>query len=989
MSDDEKILKEGSERFNLTPEAFKELRMKYPFLSKYTSLVKKPQREIVGRDEEMRSILAAFNRPELSNVLLLAEAGVGKTALVQKCSVVDMSRIYLEVHLSKMIADSLVDVNQMAEMLRSLFDEVSRYSIHESKEAVLFIDEFHQIVQLSDAAVEVLKPLLADSGTRSIRVVAATTYGEFREYVSSNQPLVERLQRINLSEPNKKTTVSILKGMAETYGISHLIPSNYLYEQIYELANRYIPSSSQPRKSIKLLDDMVGWHRAERRQIDMKLLAHVLYQSEGVNIAFRVDPTSIKEKLDSRVYAQDFATSAIEERLQICIADLNDKTKPMSSFLFTGSTGVGKSILDADYLPIYDPDGKLFRKKMGDIEIGDYVYMRNGKPGEVSGVFPQGYQEVWEVEFSDGRVQECSPDHLWLYQSRVGNGAKFWKTKTTKELYYMIDRLKIAKGRNQKPVEYMIPMNDAVDFPEIQGRKCNDFNDYKLDPYILGVLIADGCLTLNQLEIVTSDLDVIEKVSKRLGTSYHELKSTSYHYNFYCNDYWKKMKSNQKYIRTSDLLSYTPELLGKYSNERFIPDEYKYGSVKQRFDLIHGLFDSDGSISKDNRHHVLYSSKSERLVHDIQEILWSLGIQSRIRSYIRNDDIHDDKPEYTLQVMIEDSNKYKLFSTPQKLEICKEAAKFEKTKTRVKKYDRLGIREIRKTDRKERMTCILVDDDEHLFLTENYIVTHNTEICKVLAEILFEDRSSLIRFDMSEYAGSNSLDRFRVELTNAMWQKPYSILLLDEVEKADASITRLLLQVLDDGRLVDQNGRVVSFLNAYIIMTTNAGSSIYQRLAQYTDSTDGSEEGIKRFDRLIRTALINSKDGTFPPELLGRVDMIIPFQPLQEETYEKIMKKYLVALKRDLKNKHKVDVAYDAKLIRYIIKDKYNIDTNSGGARGLTTVLEREVTTPISRFINSHPDESKIYLAVEGDLATDNKKQLKSQAFTIVKPVRA
>ncbi len=606
MSDDEKILKEGSERFNLTPEAFKELRMKYPFLSKYTSLVKRPQREIVGRDEEMRSILAAFNRPELSNVLLLAEAGVGKTALVQKCSVVDMSRIYLEVHLSKMIADSLVDVNQMAEMLRSLFDEVSRYSIHESKEAVLFIDEFHQIVQLSDAAVEVLKPLLADSGTRRIRVVAATTYGEFREYVSSNQPLVERLQRINLSEPNKATTVSILKGMAETYGISHLIPSNYLYEQIYDLANRYIPSSSQPRKSIKLLDDMVGWHRSERRQIDMKLLAHVLYQSEGVNIAFRVDPTSIKQKLDSRVFAQDFATSAIEERLQICIADLNDKTKPMSSFLFTGSTGVGK-----------------------------------------------------------------------------------------------------------------------------------------------------------------------------------------------------------------------------------------------------------------------------------------------------------------------------------------------------------------------------------------------TEICKVLAEILFEDRSSLIRFDMSEYAGSNSLDRFRIELTNAMWQKPYSILLLDEVEKANSSITRLLLQVLDDGRLVDQNGRVVSFLNAYIIMTTNAGSSVYQRLAQYTDSTDGSEEGIKRFDRLIRTALINSKDGTFPPELLGRVDMIIPFQPLQEETYEKIMKKYLVALKHDLKNKHKVNVAYDAKLIRYIIKDKYNIDTNSGGARGLTTVLEREVTTPISRFINSHPDESKIYLAVEGNLATDNKKQLKSQAFTVVKPVKA
>mgnify|MGYP002800233003 CR=1 FL=1 len=127
----------------------------------------------------------------------------------------------------------------------------------EGQEIVLFIDEFHQVVQLSAAAVEALKPLLADSGTRGIRVIAATTLEEFIQFISPNQPLVERLQRINVPEPDEDATVEILRNMSKTYGVDNQFYDDHVFHMIYEYTNRYIPANSQPRKSIKVLDAMV------------------------------------------------------------------------------------------------------------------------------------------------------------------------------------------------------------------------------------------------------------------------------------------------------------------------------------------------------------------------------------------------------------------------------------------------------------------------------------------------------------------------------------------------------------------------------------------------------------------------------------------------------------------------------------------------------------------------------------------------------------
>lgn len=585
-------------------------------LEAYTSPVKPMTRELVGREHEMMQMRAGLARPEYSNIALLGEAGSGKTAIVQGLAKTDPEKLYLEVDLAKMISD-LSDANEMAARLKELFDEVERLHREENKVIVLFMDEFHQVVQLSAAAVEALKPLLADSGTRGIRVIAATTLKEFNQYIMPNQPLVERLQRITLSEPGKSVTMEILKSFAKQYGVEDKIYGDGVYEAIYEQTNRYIPANAQPRKSILLLDAMIGYHNVTGRPLDKKLLADVIYQSEGINVNFRVDATKIREELDRAVFAQRLATSVISDALQIAVADLNDSSRPMCSLLLSGPSGCGKT-----------------------------------------------------------------------------------------------------------------------------------------------------------------------EVSKQLAA------------------------------------------------------------------VLFGVDRSDGDANQSGN---------------------------------RN----------------------------------------------------------------------------------------------------------LIRLDMTEYSQPDSVNQFRVELTSRVWERPFSVILLDEIEKACGDVTRLLLQVLDDGRLTDAHGRQVVFTNAYIIMTTNAASEIYRDLAAYGISED-NEDSIKslmKFMPLIRRSISNTTgQNKFPPELLGRFDAIVPFQPLSDETKEKIAKRKLKNLAKEVQRKHGVRITYSKDVVSYLVYDKVESDANAGGARQVVAKIREEVVTPVSAFLNANPRERDIGVKVVGDMAHSNKFLLESNAHIVVGP---
>lgn len=889
------------------------------------------------------------------------------TALVQSCAIEDIKRHYREVDLSKMISE-LDDMDKLANLIKTMFAEASKYSREMGKEVVMFIDEFHQIIHLSKAAVEALKPILADSGTRGLRIIFATTFEEFEEFVKPNQALVERLERINIRGASKELVIKILKGMSKRYKVDHLFYNDSIYELIYEYTNRYIPANSQPRKSILVLDRMIGWHRYSGRAMDFSLLADVLAESEGVNVNFKVKANEIKDRLNRKVLAQEFAVDAVTQRLFICVAGLNNPGKPMGSFLFTGSTGVGKLLSNSVLVPVFDPKVKF--KYHGDLKPGDMVFNRLGEPVKITETFKHKNINMYDVILNDGRVLPAGEGHLWtVYTSKQrqkihsGNYKTYPKGEviTTKEL---LDRGLYREKGNRRELKYYINMNEAVNWTE---------NDLKVDPYVVGSFIADGCLTLPALSLSNDDEEIIDKVSSLIGAKGHYLKKMSYTHLFLLS----KKAGNRKLFHTKDLFSDMPEIMNKKSHEKSIPEIYMTGSIDQRWKLIQGLFDCDGSVSDDKRCRVSYFSTSKDLVYDIQKVLYSLGIASSITTYKRS----GKNTEYTLRVKTEMENKFKFFTLQRKLDIIKKWQKVDE-RERVKKFDFVGIKEIKYTG-VEDAQCIMVDDPEHLYQAGDFVVTHNTQLAKEMTNILFDDDKAFIRFDMTEFALDESLERFRDTLTNRVFENPNSIILLDEIEKASKAVTHVLLQVLDDGRLLDKYNREVSFVNSYIILTTNVASDLYSEMGDYTSDTADRREVINRYMNLVKENLRTTSKDKFPPELLGRIDSIAPFMPLQEETLMKICIMELAKIKTRVRKIHNMDLIVTEKTVRFIVRDLLIRGSDSGGARQLLSIIDSNVNSVIAEYVSKYPYNKQCVIDVHGDIASDNKNKRENKGVYI------
>ena len=902
------------------------------------------------------------------------------TVLVQACMQDDPDRIYLEVDMAKMI-EGLSNSEEMAARLKMLFGEAESFSQSKDQEVVLFIDEFHQIVQSSAAAVEALKPLLANLGDTGVKVIGATTYDEFNTYIASNLPLVERFARINIPQTNREVTIEIIKGMAEKYGVADEIFDDSLYEQIFDYTDRYVPASVQPRKSIRVLDAMIGRHRAQGERMDKALLATVLKDDLGIEVEINVNAAEIKAELDKRVFSQDFATTSIARRLQLCVAGLNDPSKPMASLLFTGATGTGKLCTDSTRVPVFSEDGSVSWKRHGDLVPGDRVFQRDGSPQEVLAVFPQGEQDIYRVHLWDGRHLDVGGPHLWgVYTAKMRSNKHKGKdvqprVMTTLEMLEA-GVVRTYPGDTRERVKFFIPMNEAVQWPEA---------NLPLDPYVIGAFIGNGGLTQNPLTLSSDDVAVVRRVGETLG---YEPKKASVHNYSWVFKTGEKFGKSDKLAQTADLFTELPELVGVYSAERRIPRQYMTASIEQRWELVRGLFDTDGTVDASTcRYNVRYSTFSQGLAEDVRELLFSLGVSNTMKAYTRTKDDGRVLVEYVVNVKSSNDDKARFFWLERKRAIAKEAQTATEGRERVKRFDMVGISKIEKLPYRESASCIYVDHPEHLYQAGDFIVTHNTEVTKQLAKILFgDDQRHLVRFDMSEWGRDDSVDLFREELSRQVWAMSHCVLLFDEIEKASPLVVRLLLQVLDDGRLSNKDGRQVSFLNTYIVLTTNAGSEIYRTIGEYNVDDHGSEASMREYEKVIEESIKSTDGGKFPPELLGRIDAIVPFQPLSRATLRKIMMKKLANMVSDVKRKHNIRVHVDKRVVDFLVEDESRSDSDAGGARDMVRRMQRYVVTEVATFINEHPYEREIAVKIDGTLRSEDVTILKSSARVIVQP---
>lgn len=223
-----------------------------------------------------------------------------------------------------------------------------------------------------------------------------------------------------------------------------------------------------------------------------------------------------------------------------------------------------------------------------------------------------------------------------------------------------------------------------------------------------------------------------------------------------------------------------------------------------------------------------------------------------------------------------------------------------------------------------------------------------TELSKAVAEALFDDENSIIRLDMSEYMETNSVAKLigsppgyvgfeeGGQLTESVRRKPYSVVLLDEIEKASKDVLNLLLQVLDEGRLTDSHGKLVNFQNTIVIMTSNIGSyELEEMIDGETSSTKKTEIIQKYLKKYLR------------PELINRIDCISLFSSLDKESLAKIAKIMLTSLVQNLKEKN-IQLKLTENALAYLITKGYNAEF---GARPLRRIIEQEIESVISESI--------------------------------------
>ena len=242
-----------------------------------------------------------------------------------------------------------------------------------------------------------------------------------------------------------------------------------------------------------------------------------------------------------------------------------------------------------------------------------------------------------------------------------------------------------------------------------------------------------------------------------------------------------------------------------------------------------------------------------------------------------------------------------------------------------------------------------------------------TELAKTLARVMFNSEEAMIRIDMSEYMEKHTVSKLigappgyvgyddAGQLTEKVRRKPYSIILLDEIEKAHADVFNILLQILDDGRVADSHGRIVNFENTVIIMTSNAGSE--SKISTYGFNKTEDDSNSARTKAALKEI--------FRPEFLNRVDDIITFHALSRENLEGIVELMVFELAGELFNKDIIlELTPEAKNL--VLKKGYE---PKFGARPLRRTIEKYIQNPIASLVirGEAKKHCKILVTAEGD----------------------
>lgn len=369
-------------------------------------------------------------------------------------------------------------------------------------------------------------------------------------------------------------------------------------------------------------------------------------------------------------------------------------------------------------------------KTMGSLRLGDVVCTPDGKTSKITHIFPQGIKDVYQVVLSDGTETRACGDHLWSVSSRVERLSKpgQYFTRTTREILSKV-RVKDGLGKYSSRLNYVLPYVSATHFVE---------KDVPIDPYLLGCLLGDGGLT--SAPVLTSmDKDLVKSTALSVGASGLILTPLG----------------KMGYGITKGKPGPTPNLLkealkrigvwGKKSQEKFVPKEYLWNSLEIRLKMLQGLMDTDGTIDKAGR--VTFDSTSKQLVEDVAFLVRSLGGVARVggpkkRGYEKNGIYKRCSDSFWVSMSLPDSIPPFLIERKEKRVVSKEA---DRKKTR---WLHRSIQSVTYVGEEE-CQCIRIDHPSHLYITDDFIPTHNSSLLITMMTNLLRLNDNVVVLDIS------------------------------------------------------------------------------------------------------------------------------------------------------------------------------------------------------------------------------------------------
>lgn len=448
-------------------------------------------------------------------------------------------------------------------------------------------------------------------------------------------------------------------------------------------------------------------------------------------------------------------------------------------------------------------------KTMGDMHIGSEVIGYDGKPHKVIGVFPQGIRPVYKLTFSDGSVVECDENHLWnvnTYYQRTrktyvkGSGAKNSKKKFDPDYTFKTWTLKDMINRGiyktfpdgRTTNVFKVPKNKVILFKE---------QEITVDPYVLGYFIGDGCASKLYITVGEQDIDNFKK-----NTSYIPSNEINI------------VRVNNRKIYTvylkSSLRKGIKEIFDEKtirSHNKFIPEEYKINSKENRIALLQGLLDSDGTVDKKGT--IEYCTKSKKLADDVIFLVKSLGGYAHIGK--KNTKYYSKKYDKSVDCGII----YRIWIsfTDESIKPFRLERKMNRVRYRNKYLEEVYITKV-EYDRQDYTQCILIDSDDHLYLTDDFIVTHNTS-----ATTGFAANAAITKCKENDYKGWKVLHIFFEDTEVDIRRKYYGFFTdFDAMYLSDPQIKELALEKMNE----DQEKRQLMYENIKAIrmesMTTTA-----------------------------------------------------------------------------------------------------------------------------------------------------------------------